>query len=147
MASQSNVPSRRTRVFPLLAALLVAVPLVGCGSKEEEAAVPPPAPPAEETAAAPAQEESTTDDISMPQVDVAATMGSADKAMQQNDYVAATDALLKLQMSGAMKNNDQAKVDHYARMVELQRKVAEAAASGDAKAQRAAALLRQGSAR
>lgn len=135
-----------SRFFATVGIAALAAALVGCGSKEEEVASTPAPPPAatEETAAAPAQEESTTDDLSVPSVDVTATMSAADNAMKQSDYVTATDALLKLQMSGAMKNNDQARVDHYARMVELQKRVADAAASGDAKAQRAAALLRQG---
>ncbi len=140
---------RVSRFCSVSAALLAALTLVGCGSKEEEtAAAPPPPPPPAEAEAAPVQEESTTESVSgsglAAAVDVGSTMKAADTAMRNNDLVKATDSLLKLQMSGAMANNPQAKVDHYQKMIELQQRVAEAAARGDAKAQQAAHLLRQG---
>lgn len=145
MTSLSSV-----RSLALTAALLVSsLAYTGCGAKEEEAAQ---APVAEKPAADAAQasnqaEESTTE--STVQVftpaDIKASMTAADSALKVNDYEKATDALLKVQLSGALKNNDQAKLDHYQRMVQLQQKLAEAAASGDAKATRAAALLRQAS--
>lgn len=135
-----------TRLHRAAAGAFLALALVGCGAKEEEtaAAPPPPTPPAE---AAPAQEESTTETAGgsglAATVDVGSTMKATDAAIKHNDWVKATDGLLKLQMSGAINNNPQAKMDAYQKMVELQQRVAEAAASGDAKAQQAAALLRQ----
>lgn len=135
---------RRAALGATLLALTLVLP--GCGSKEEEsAAAPAPAPAAESAQAAAPAEESTTE--STVQVftpaDIKASMTAADSALKANDYEKATDALLKVQLSGALKNNDQAKLDHYQRMVQLQQKIAEATISGDPKAQRAAALLRQ----
>jgi len=141
-------PHRNLRHFSsasLLFALVLG--LTACGKKkEEEAAAPtPPAEAATETAQAADSGGSTTDSLpgDAPQVDVGATMTSADSALKRNDLMGATDALLKLQLSGAMKDNADAKLSHYQRMVELQKRVAEASANGDANAARAAALLRQ----
>lgn len=141
-----------SRLPALAAGILLSLTLTGCGSKEEETASAP-APrataPAEE--AAPAQEESTTETVGgsglAAAVDVNSTLKAADSAMRQNDLIKATDALLKLQLSGAMNNNPQAKIDHYQRMIDLQQRVAEAAARGDEKAQRAADLMRQAAGR
>lgn len=140
----------RTRWLTAVSSLALALSLSGCGSKkEEETASAPPTPPPAAEAPAPAQEESTTESVSgsglAAAVDVNATMKAADTAMRNNDLLQATDALLKLQLSGSIQKNPQAKMDAYTRMVELQQRIAEASARGDAKAQQAAALLRQGS--
>lgn len=119
---------------------------VGCGKKAEEeaAATPPPAAetaaPAEEQAST-TQEESTTEDALEP-MNVDETLRGSDKAVAAKDWGGATDALLKLQMSGSIKN-DQQSWDYNKRMTALQQQLVEAADSGDPKAQAAIDLLKR----
>lgn len=121
--------------------------LIGAGCSkpaEEEAAVetPPAAEtaPAEEQAAA-APEESTTEDALEP-MNVEETLRGSDRAAQAKDWGGATDALLKLQLSGSIKS-DQHSWDYNKRMTALQQQLIEAADSGDPKAQAAIDLLKR----
>jgi hypothetical protein len=130
-----------------LAALIsaLALALTACGKKEEEAAAAPTPPaaeetPAEETASAP--EESTTDDLVISQVNVEETLSASDKAAKNKDWTAATDNLLKVQLSGSMKNDSES-WQYNRRMTVLQDQLIQAADSGDAKAQAAIELLRK----
>lgn len=132
----------------LLAALALA--LTACSKSEEETAAsePPPAaegsgeaaPAEEETASAP--EESTTDDLVISQIDVQETLNASDKAAQSKDWQTATDNLLKIQMSGSMKN-DAESWQYNRRMTVLQDQLIQAADAGDPKAKAAIELLRK----
>ncbi len=144
---------RRIPWIRSILAAVVALALAGCGGDDEIDTGEPAAEydagadPSAATAAT-EPEQSTTDVLQgnadgVPQVDIRASIRAADAALQRNDLVSATDALLKVQVSGALKNSPEAAVDHYQRMVELQRRVADAMVSGDPNAERAAALLRQ----
>ncbi|MBL9139691.1 MAG: hypothetical protein JNK85_27730 [Verrucomicrobiales bacterium] len=135
--------------YRTLAALIsaLALALTACGKKEEEvAATEAPAQtteeaaPAEETASA--QEESTTDDLVISQIDVQETLNASDKAAQAKDWQAATDNLLKIQLSGSMKNDSES-WQYNRRMTVLQDQLIQAADAGDPKAKAAIELLRK----
>ncbi|MBL9128238.1 MAG: hypothetical protein JNL97_11345 [Verrucomicrobiales bacterium] len=136
----------RRAVSPLALLCTSIVLSVGCGKKAEEevAATPPPAAesaaPAEEQAST-TQEESTTEDALAP-MNVDETLRGSDNAVAAKDWGGATDALLKLQMSGSIKN-DQQSWDYNKRMTALQQRLVEAADNGDPKAQAAIDLLKR----
>ena len=132
----------------LRAALVIAVGLVGgwgCSkSAEEEVAATPPAaaPEATEQAAAETAPEETTTESALEPMNVDETLRGSDKAVQSKDWSTATDALLKLQLSGSIQNDKQS-WDYNKRMTALQSQLIEAADSGDPKAQAAIELLRR----
>jgi hypothetical protein len=135
-----------TRFWPVPALLplaLAALLTAGCGKAEEEAAAAAPAPAAEAVAEAPAEAPATDAASSVGYSDVQGTIQEADAALKAANLEKAADALIKMQLSGATRQNEQSAVDHYARMTELNRKVAEGLASGDPAARRAAELLQR----
>lgn len=132
-----------------------ALILAGCGGEgdsAEQAATTPAEQPAEATDQAAAEstpaEESTTDSlvISAESVNVEESLQAADQATKGKDWTKATDALLKLQISGALKS-DQQSWDYNRRMTVLQSQLIEAADNGDARAKAAIELLRKSSRR
>ncbi len=147
--THSMNPRYRHLLLTVLAASSLAI--TGCGGGESESAEAEPAAPAEqtETAAteeAPAEEstteESTTDSFVLQPMDVEATLSASDKAAQSRDWTAATDNLLKLQMSGSLKN-DAESWQYNRRMTVLQDQLLQAAENGDPKAKAAIDLLRR----
>ncbi|MGE3309254.1 MAG: hypothetical protein AB7O66_04730 [Limisphaerales bacterium] len=131
-----------------LGVLLLASALAGggCGkSAEEESAEAPPAAetaPAEEVAETSAPEEESTTESALEPMNVDETLRGSDKAVAASDWGSATDALLKLQMSGSIKT-DQQGWDYNNRMTVLQNKLIEAADNGDPKAQAAIERLKR----
>lgn len=87
-------------------------------------------------------EASTTDTLVMQQFDVQETLAASDKAVQNQDWEAATDNLLKLQLSGSIKSVEDS-WKYNQRMTALQSQLIEAADRGDAQAQAAIELLRR----
>ena len=138
------------RLPAALAALLLVsgLALVGCGKsaeKEAPAEAAAPAAPAEDAApaeTASAQEESTTESVNVTQVDVQATLSASDKAAQAKNWQAATDNLLKVQLSGSIKTEAES-WQYNRRMTDLQNQLLQAADSGDPKAKAAIDLLRR----
>lgn len=131
------------RLAALFSALALA--LTACGKKEEETAAEPTPPAAEETPAAEtasAPEESTTDDLVISQVNVEESLSASDKAAKNKDWTAATDNLLKVQLSGSMKN-DAESWKYNRQMTVLQDQLIQAADAGDPKAKAAIELLRK----
>ena len=138
----------------LLLALLTAssLAITGCGGDGSESAEAEPASaPAEQTETAAAEEapaeestteESTTDSFVIQPMDVESTLAASDKAAQSRDWTAATDNLLKLQMSGSLKN-DAESWQYNRRMTVLQDQLLQAAENGDPKAKAAIDLLRR----
>lgn len=132
--------------------LVVGAGLVGtgCGKSEEETdagsgdAAAVEAAPVEEQAAAEEsepQDESTTEAALVP-MNVDETLQGTDRAMQSRDWSSATDALLKLQMSGSIQT-DQQGWDYNKRMTQLQQNLIEAADNGDPRAQAAIERLKR----
>lgn len=144
--------SPMTNFHPFLALLCAASLLgFGCGKSEEaeSASTSPPAAeaegeaaPAEETETASAEEESTTDTLVVQQIDVQEAMNASEKAAQARDWQAATDNLLKVQLSGSMKT-DAESWQYNRRMTVLQDQLLQAAENGDPKAKAAIELLRK----
>ena len=146
MKKSSWIGSRLSPAWLRVSVLASLMALFGAGCSkpaEEEAAVETPpateAAPAEEQAAA--AEESTTEDALEP-MNVEETLRGSDRAAQAKDWGGATDALLKLQLSGSIKS-DQHSWDYNKRMTALQQQLIEAADSGDPKAQAAIDLLKR----
>lgn len=133
-------------------ALLCAASLLGSGcgkSEESESAASVPATATEgEAEAAPAEEmasteeESTTDTLVVQQIDVQEAINASDKAAQARDWQAATDNLLKVQLSGSMKTEAES-WQYNRRMTVLQDQLLQAAENGDPKAKAAIELLRK----
>lgn len=132
--------------------LVVGAGLVGagCGKSEEETdagsgdAAAAEAAPAEDQVVAEEtepQDESTTEAALVP-MNVDETLRGTDQAMQSRDWSSATDALLKLQMSGSIQS-DQQSWDYNKRMTQLQQSLIDAADNGDARAQAAIERLKR----
>jgi hypothetical protein len=127
--------------------------LAGCGGDSDDATETPAATDANaavdsgesesETADA-SSEESTTDAIVITgePVDVGETLSRSDKAMQSQDWIGATEALLQLQYSGSIQT-DQQSWDYNRRMTVLQEQLIRAADNGDPKARAAIEALRR----
>lgn len=124
---------------------VVALAGVGCSKAEEEdlASTPPEesTEAVEEQAAEEPVEESTTD-VAIAPMNVDDTLAGSDRAVQAKDWGTATDALLKLQLSGSIQNDKQS-WDYNRRMTVLQQQLIEAADNGDPKAQAAIELLKK----
>lgn len=142
-------PGYRRCLAALFAAAALA--LAGCGGGDSESAeAEAPATPAAETETAETAaveeesttEESTTDSIVLQPMDVDSTLAASDKAAQSRDWTTATDNLLKLQMSGSLKN-DAESWQYNRRMTVLQDQLLQAAENGDPKAKAAIELLRK----
>lgn len=73
---------------------------------------------------------------------VQGTIEEADAAIRARNYQLAADALVKMQISGAVQNDQQA-WDYNRRMTILQSQLAEAAAQGDARAQATIEFLKR----
>ncbi len=147
MKNSSWTEWRRVMTPAGLVMTLLAFAIVGggCGGKSEEeateAAAAEETAPAEEVAEANAPEESTTESALEP-MNVDETLRGSDKAVAAKDWSSATDALLKLQMSGSIQNDKQS-WDYNNRMTLLQSQLIEAADNGDPKAQAAIERLKR----
>jgi hypothetical protein len=138
---QTPSPSRATWiliVFPL------AVMLTSCKKKEETVAAPPAPETAAPVAQAPAQQpqEQTPVDvtpITTAPADNAQALTAAENLRKTRDYEAAAATLLQIQQR--QLSEAQAAAAHAA-MLQLQRDLINGVASGDAKAKKAADLLR-----
>jgi hypothetical protein len=116
--------------------------VTGCGKKEEAEAPAPATAEAEPPAAAEAAPEPASDTPPAPVVDAAAAFAEQDRAMRNKDFEAAADAMIRLQMSNVQMTEQQA-YDQVNRMRDLSKQIADAYASGDPKAIRAAEMMRQ----
>jgi hypothetical protein len=77
---------------------------------------------------------------------VQAQIAQIDNRMQSQDYEGAADVILRAQIAAQQQQSmltDQQRLDYHNRMRMLQKQVADAMASGDPNAQRAARLLMQ----
>jgi hypothetical protein len=133
-------------VLGLAAAVLV---LTAAGCSKEEA--PPPA------AAAPTQETPPAEAAPLPAPVVAqqpdappdepqVQLQVLDTRMANQDYEGAVDVILRAQIAAQQNQSalsDQQRIDYHNRMRQLQKQIADAIASGDPNAQRAARLLMQ----
>lgn len=135
------VVSRMGWIACLLAGALFAG---GCSKEAEEEVVATPTPaPTEETAeAAEAPAEESTTEAALVPMNVDETLRGSDQAVAAKDWGTATDALLKLQMSGSIQNDKQS-WDYNRRMTVLQDQLIQAADAGDPKAQAAIELLKK----
>lgn len=70
------------------------------------------------------------------------SFAAAEESLDKGDYDKAAQVLLKMQMSGALKNNEDS-WRYSSLMTEVQTVLASAAADGDEKAQRTIEMLRQ----
>ncbi len=131
----------------LLCAGLAALALVsvGCGKEETPAAVAPvaevaPAPaPASEPAQAILPDAPPTDEVQ-------AQVQQFDTRLQNRDFEGAVDVILRAQLAAQQQQDmlsSQQRIDNHNRMRLLQKQIADAMASGDPNAQRAARLLMQ----
>jgi len=125
-------------VLTLLAALAVggSLVLIGCSKKEETST-----PPAEPTAAAPAPGVADEKEPDRTAGESAGTaLAEARQAMQKSDYETAADLLLRAEAAPMTEQQAFARIDQ---MRELSKRIADAAASGDPKAMRAAELMKR----
>ncbi len=126
--------------------VLTLIVCVGCKKKEppEPVAATPvvetPAAPVPEPAAAPVYAEPA------PVEDTQANIAQVDARVQNQDYEGAVDVILRAQIAAQQQeamSTPQQRVSYYNRMRMLQKQIADAVASGDPSAQRAAQLLMQ----
>ena len=119
----------------------------GCGKEE----TPPPtaAVPVEETPAAPEPAPAAAPVYAQPDLppdEADVQMRQVDIRMQNQDYEGAVDVILRAQIAAQQQQSmitDQQRLDQHNRMRMLQKQIADAMASGDPNAQRAARLLMQ----
>lgn len=116
------------------ACLLLVLSLVGC-SKKEEAAAPAPSAPANSVAAPVENNVQTGGAV----IDAKPVLAKIDSAYKAKDYDEAAEALLALQRQ---KLSEQQALEARNRMIQFQRDLASAVASGDPKAKAAADKLR-----
>lgn len=129
----------------LPAALLagVALTLAACSKDETDESAAAPAPePVAEAAPAEAVAEAAPEPVFESAGNVEGTVAETDAALQQKNYQLAADSLIKMQISGAVQNDQQA-WDYNRRMTILQGQLAEAAAGGDARAQATIEFLKR----
>lgn len=129
----------------LLGSLLALALLLAAGCGKEEA--PPPAA-AVETApqAVAAPEPEPVFAQPAPANDVQANLSQVDYQVQNQNYEGAVDVILRAQIAAQQQQaqlNAQQRLDYHNRMRLLQKQIADAMASGDPNAQRAALLLKQ----
>ena len=140
MKANSNCPGCRLLCAGLA---ILALGLVGCGKEETPAATTPVA----EVAPAPAPEAAPAIQPDAPPTDeVAAQIQQFDTRMQNRDFEGAADVILRAQLAAQQQQSTlsaQQRVDNHNRMRLLQKQIADAMASGDPNAQRAARLLMQ----
>ncbi|MCL4178399.1 MAG: hypothetical protein KJ072_11745 [Verrucomicrobia bacterium] len=125
---------------------LVVLSLAFAGCKKEEAPPPAAAAPVEAAEPAPAPAPEPVYAQPAPADDVQAQIAQIDTRMQSQDYEGAADAILRAQIAAQQQQSmltDQQRLDYHNRMRMLQKQVADAMASGDPNAQRAARLLMQ----
>jgi hypothetical protein len=130
-----------------LGAALAALALVsiGCSKEEAPAAVAPVA----EVDPAPAPAPEATQAIlpdAPPTDEVQAQVQQFDTRLQNRDFEGAVDVMLRAQLAAQQQQDmlsAQQRVDNHNRMRLLQKQIADAMASGDPNAQRAARLLMQ----
>lgn len=124
--------------------MLLGLLCLGCG--KEEAPPPAAAAPVEAVAPPPESAPEPAYDQPVPAADDAqAQMQQVDTRLQSNDYEGAVDALLRAQIAAQQQQTTtaQQRVDQHNRMRLVQKQIADAMASGDPNAQRAARLLMQ----
>jgi hypothetical protein len=127
-----------------LACAVAGFVLVGCGKKDayvEPAPVHPPDPAVAQTPPSPAQAP-TPRGVPPPPTEADFDIRQVDALVQQRKYESAVDTMLRAQAQ-AGRQTDAQRLDHHNRMRLLQRQVAQAMASGDPEAQKAARLLQQ----
>lgn len=123
---------------------LTLILAVGCGKSEAppEAAAPVEAAPA----AAPEPAPQPVYAQPAPVDDVQAQMQQIDNRMHNQDYEGAVDVILRAQIAAQQQQamiSDQQRLDYHNRMRNVQKQIADAMASGDPNAERAARLLMQ----
>ena len=123
---------------------ILAFALVGCGKEETPAAA---VPVAEVATPAPAPEAAPAIQPDAPPTDeVAAQVQQFDTRLQNQDFEGAADIILRAQLQAQQQQSTlsaQQRIDNHNRMRLLQKQIADAMASGDPNAQRAARLLMQ----
>jgi PBP1b-binding outer membrane lipoprotein LpoB len=139
----NNNNLKRLRALATCSALTLILS-AGCGKEEAppEAAAPVESAPA----AAPDPAPQPVYAQPAPVDDVQAQMQQIDTRMQNQDYEGAVDAILRAQIAAQQQQamiSDQQRLDYHNRMRNVQKQIADAMASGDPNAERAARLLMQ----
>lgn len=124
---------------------IIALALAGCGKEETPAAAAPVAEVDPTPAPAPEAVQAIQPDAP-PTDEVAAQVQQFDTRMQNRDFEGAADVILRAQLAAQQQQemlSPQQRIDNHNRMRMLQKQIADAMASGDPNAQRAARLLMQ----
>jgi hypothetical protein len=124
---------------------VLALTVAGCGKEETPAAATPVAEVAPTPAPAPEAAPAIQPDAP-PTDEVAAQVQQFDTRMQNRDFEGAADVILRAQLAAQQQQemlSPQQRIDNHNRMRLLQKQIADAMASGDPNAQRAARLLMQ----
>jgi len=139
--------NRLNTAFGLVAWLgLVVIVSLGTGCKKEEAPPPAAAVPVEAPQAAPAPAQAQVPDALVPADEAEPELVQLDARLQNQDYEGAVDVILRAQLAAQQQQamlSDQQRLNYHNRMRMLQKQIADAMASGDPNAQRAAQLLMQ----
>jgi hypothetical protein len=139
----NNNNLKRLRALAICSALTLILS-AGCGKKEAPPAAAAPVESAPAAASDPAPQPVYAQPA--PVDDVQAQMQQIDTRMQNQDYEGAVDAILRAQIAAQQQQamiSDQQRLDYHNRMRNVQKQIADAMASGDPNAERAARLLMQ----
>jgi hypothetical protein len=120
-----------------LAGLVVS----GCSRQETYVEPAPPPDPTPMVQAPAPQQAPAPRGVPPPPTEADFDIRQVDALVQQRKYESAVDAMLRAQAAQAGRQNDAQRLEYHNRMRLLQQQVAQAMASGDPEAQKAARLL------